>query len=211
MIILSGSSRGLGKELAKLLEKNKIDWLAITREHLDYSKPREVERQASKVLDKGMTGKKVIYIANTATIGNIGALMRQNCREIESVVSTNFTSHLIVMQRLQRLDCKIHCIYITSGATKSFNPGIALYSLSKLCMERSLEFIKLESRGDFTYDIYDPGSMISSMRNSLLSNEYFDSRRLSSMQAVNPESKAKELFDSLIVKRLVSSLDGDQA
>lgn len=212
MIIISGSGNGLGYQLGELLSGHNIDWIGLNREAFDLSRPDNLEKAIKTALKQcNFKSNKMIYVANAAVLGRVAPISKQTYANINEVFNVNFISHILVIKALLERQNDLHCVFITSGAAKTLNYGIGPYSVSKLCMERYLEFIGLETFGRFTYDIFDPGTMKSNMRDELLKSADFDSAKLEHVIPKQPFDKAKEIFETLLTPRLnIVSTKGEE-
>lgn len=189
--IVSGSSRGLGRELCRGLLFREIPVLGVSRSipnegmftHNRYShvaadlgtEPESRLRESIAHWLAGVAPAKVWLFMNAACIEPIGMASTINFDQWRSCVSVNIFGHFMLVQVLLseqlKLGFDIHVINITSGAATKPVPGWSAYCVSKSAARMMLDVLSLEAgnspKGSFQVSHVDPGVMDTEMQESI--------------------------------------------
>lgn len=155
MIIITGTSRGIGKALAEHFLKTGKLVLGISRTcslshpnythiHLDL-----VDEKAVKAFQfPNLAGEsEVVFIHNAGTIGKIQRVSDQQELDLQEVFQINLFSGAELVHGLFQylpLDKKLTVIFISSGAGKRPIPSWAAYCASKAAVDLWLRTVQAE-------------------------------------------------------------------
>ena len=200
MVLISGTSRGLGSALYKYftskgfttysINKNKIGnnnfLIDLTARNIDIP---ILESVFSKY-------KKIIFISNASIISPMGNFAEEGLKScIEDSIYINYINPLNIIFSIISKKKKFIVINISSGAALSSNEGLSLYSSSKAAKHRFIDILKKEnlSNKDALYiDNFDPGRMNTDMQKELLSFKNIPNKKYS---LSDTENVAKKLFE----------------
>jgi benzil reductase ((S)-benzoin forming) len=156
MVIITGTSRGIGKAIAEnyLAHGEKVlgigrshtishpDYLFI---HCDLSDPAAVEH----ISFPDLKGEDVIFIHNAGILGKVDYFEKLDAREIAKVMQVNLFAGAVILQKILRLLPKttsFRSIFISSGAGKSPIASWASYCASKAAVDLFCQTIQLEEQ-----------------------------------------------------------------
>jgi short-subunit dehydrogenase len=143
-ILITGAARGLGRELAALLEKEGCALTLVDREPFSFSSARilacdlAVFSQRKRLL--GEVGKIDILI-NCAGIGSHSQLKQLTVDEVERVMQVNALAPLELIAGLSPLDLVVN---IGSVAGEMNLPSMSLYAAGKSALHAFSRSIQLE-------------------------------------------------------------------
>nr|WP_294861190.1 SDR family NAD(P)-dependent oxidoreductase [uncultured Fluviicola sp.] len=156
MIIITGTSRGIGKAIAEnyLSRGEKVS--GIGRNHTishpsyssidcDLSNPDAVDQISFPQIGE----EPVIFIHNAGILGKVDYFERLESNEMARVMQVNlFAGAAILQQLLKKLPKtqSFKCIFISSGAGKSPIASWASYCASKAAVDLFCQTIQLEER-----------------------------------------------------------------
>ena len=185
--VISGTSRGIGRELQQLLLERNIPVIALNRDLMedqthpllqkivcDLSRPESLETPVDQLFSLGFPGQceEIWVIHNAAVIGNIAPLERQTARNICRVIDTNLTAPVILnallLRRLMAFPGQVRIAHISSGA--AFQPihGLGSYCVSKAGLEMASRVIDEEAGKDNRISItIGPGVVDTGMQEQL--------------------------------------------
>jgi|694.fasta_scaffold70054_3 short-subunit dehydrogenase len=164
LIIITGSKNGLAKKIKKNLEK-KYNVFSISKNDYDLSIYSDVIRLIRK-LKKIIKFKKILFINNAATLGNIDRLGKLNNKKILQTVNLNFlTPFLLVNFFLKKLN--VGYVNITSGSAFTYKDKLSLYSVTKLATFKLFKYIKKENNEIFVKNL-NPGILKTNMNKVLI-------------------------------------------
>ncbi len=139
MIIITGASDGLGKQLAKLYQEAGIKVVNISRNDspfadinitLSLREGSEIEEAAQQVAEMDEPIEAFIYCAGVESLEELGNISEE---EIKRLMSTNVKPQILLtsllIDRIEKDGSDIVCVSSTSG-TKGV-PGRIAYSTSK--------------------------------------------------------------------------------
>jgi short-subunit dehydrogenase len=185
LVIITGTSRGLGEHLSKELLKEGMSVIGISRweeSTISYSKInnqflRTVKLDISNIAKANSTMRnllsyfpkqKIGLVLNAATLGIGGGLLDADLYEWQQVFETNLFGNLAVTQAILpfMLDAKFGRIVFVAGGGSAYNyEKFSAYALSKVSIVREAENLskELEGKGDFSVASLAPGAMPTSM------------------------------------------------
>ena len=189
VVIITGVSRGLGKEILKLLltTSNKIVCIGRVFPEMEFMKntmfiKQDMSDDFSSVtsLDLGIdeNTQEVVFINNAGTIepisyvGHFTQLDIKNSTRVNFIYPVCITNNLISICRENNINLRI--LNITTGATKSPFAGWSLYCSTKVAMKMFFECLVLENKKISVKHI-DPGVMNTGMQETIRNapKEYF--------------------------------------
>ena len=190
ILIITGGSRGLGKELIDLALKDRdFKIISISRTlHRDHSnvidnKLMLLKQDLSSLkssfqqlsLKEFLTAniKQVVFVNNAATILPIENIGDMNELDLAKNVKVNILAPMLITNDLIRNSKgkKIKVINISSGTSKKPIVGWSLYSSSKAAIEMFFDTLKKQEESTEDIEIYniDPGVMDTGMQKSIRS------------------------------------------
>lgn len=207
VFIITGTTRGFGKEIKDLLLLKQQKVISINRTDVDLSKP---ESLASFLQDLKQKIKHqheecdLVFINNAATLGKIAPSSEINPLEIIDTIGTNLISPLLFCNFLFSLDNNWKYFNITSGAAKTKNKYLGLYSVTKLGLEEYLKFIDLEISGTNCKGVYnyDPKTIATKMNQQLKENSFFKNEKFQDTIPKDVKTAAKEFYN-FVEERLI--------
>lgn len=169
--IITGASRGIGKEMALQLARNGNQLILIARSTMDdlakqiqekggkakivqadLSKPQSLEDLADQVfnIDNIDASKKIVLINNAGMIAPMGMIGKYDASSYLANLQVNFTSavmlcHLFI-QKVQKWDCNKIIMNISSGAANKPYPGWGHYCSTKAGLNMFTSCIHEEQR-----------------------------------------------------------------
>tara|TARA_R110000744_G_scaffold253908_1_gene369621 strand:+ start:1092 stop:1727 length:636 start_codon:yes stop_codon:yes gene_type:complete len=205
--IITGTTRGFGKEIKDLLLLKQEKVISINRSDADLSKPEILASflQGLKQKIKDQYGANdLIFINNAATLGKIGPSSEMDPLEIIETIGTNLISPLLFCNFLFSLDNNWKYFNITSGAAKTKNKYLGLYSITKLGLEEYLKFIDLEIDGTNCKGVYnyDPKTIATNMNQELKESLFFKNEKFQDTIPKDVKIAATEFYN-FIEKRLI--------
>lgn len=177
LIVITGTTQGLGKELEKIFIKNNI--LTINRKLLnldsnlilDLSEKNINLEEFNNIIDKY---EKIFFISNASIIKPIKNIKDITNDDLDISIHTNFINQAKIIMKIVQSNKKYYILNITSGAAFTSNAELSLYSCSKAAMHRFIEILKKEevNNPDALYiDNFDPGRMQTEMQKDLISEK----------------------------------------
>ncbi|MFK7954377.1 MAG: SDR family oxidoreductase [Ekhidna sp.] len=220
VVLITGSSRGIGKETANLFFKNGYKVYAgvrsISNESqyeeilMDIASHQSVEEAVRSIIDRE---GKIDILINNAGVGVYGPIESVSLDQIKDVFDVNFFGSIRVMQTVlpfmrQRNQGTI--INVSSIAAKSPLPGFDSYNSSKAALESLSEsMIGPLSLSNIRIHVVEPGpvntSFISKVKAGVESDQFqffnlkaieFFKERVENGQ--NPEEVARIIYSTAI-------------
>ena len=174
-VIITGGSRGLGKELVSLFLKDgwKVSTFSRSWERdIDFREPfflglkadirfeADVERVITET--KKLLGDPTLLILNVGWVSKATSIKDENINNLRNDLEVNVVSSTFMAQEFLR-KCDPHAVvHITSDAASTHYPGWGFYGASKSAMDFLMETMKLENQGTKFISI-DPGDMYTEM------------------------------------------------
>jgi len=185
LLIITGGSRGLGKQICELADKEQ--WLVCelsrsgTAEgsiYCDLSNSADGLELARDCISELATDEyeEIRVILNAGTVSPIGLLEDLCDDEIVNGISANITGSVLLVSHILR-EFKNHTgkkmiVQVSSGAALHGTAGWSLYCLAKAGMENFLRSIAEEqAMAEFPFStlIFDPGVMDTEMQEEIRS------------------------------------------
>lgn len=156
MIIITGTSRGIGKALTESYLSRGEKVIGIGRNHIishsnyssiicDLGNPDSVDRISFPPFGE----EPIIFIHNAGILGKVDYFERLESNEMAQVMQVNlFAGATLLQQILQTLPKtqSFKCIFISSGAGKNPIPSWASYCASKAAVDLFCQTIQLEEQ-----------------------------------------------------------------
>ncbi|MNU66243.1 Benzil reductase ((S)-benzoin forming) [compost metagenome] len=154
MVIITGTSRGIGKAIAEnyLSQGKKV--IGIARNHTiahsnytpvicDLSIPDSVE----KLSFPDLNSNELIFIHNAGILGEVNYFERLQSDELMKVMQVNLFAGAVLLQKLLQQtnkDLSFKAVFISSGAGKNPIASWASYCASKAAVDLFCQTIQLE-------------------------------------------------------------------
>ncbi|MBI5952464.1 MAG: SDR family NAD(P)-dependent oxidoreductase [Chloroflexi bacterium] len=145
-ILVTGAARGLGRELAAILEKEGCPLILVDREPISQGNAKTYACDLSdlsqrKKLIEELRMEKVDVLVNCAGIGSHSQLDQLTVEEIERVMQVNALAPLELIAGLSPLELVVN---IGSVAGEMSLPSMSLYGASKSSVHAFTRSIQLE-------------------------------------------------------------------
>lgn len=215
MIIITGTSRGIGKALAELYLSQNKTVIGIGRtnaiahanyRHItcDLSNNEEVENLVLPEINDSL-----IFIHNAGVLGNIGRFSEQFPYNHKEVMQVNFVSGVMLLNRLieKAKHHKLSCVFISSGAGKRAIPSWSAYCASKAAVDLFLETVQAEENEKKNSNLrvysFSPGVVDTVMQAQIRNSSAKD---FSSVQRFKDLHEKGELIDPKFVAIRITKL-----
>jgi short-subunit dehydrogenase len=190
ILIITGGSKGLGKEIVSLYLKDNwkvfdLSRTGTTKDHREVdlsdidSIPNIIEEIINELLNIEI--EEFMFINNAATLTPISKTRRLSDVDIIKNVNVNIVSALIMIKhiiaRFRDLNCNKTLINISSGAANKGHSGWSLYCTSKAGMENFFNTLFEEEQSEtypFSIINFDPYIMDTSMQEEIRSTSRVD-------------------------------------
>jgi benzil reductase ((S)-benzoin forming) len=184
LIIITGTTRGLGKEFESILLMNSTNYLLTLNRHFIKSKNKNIKNikiDLSSINKEDINlfkqeiisylsnhkFERIIFINNAFTIHPISKIVNLNNNSILASFHTNIFSQIILLKEfiilINSLSINKLILNISSGASKYAIEDWSVYSVSKSAIEMFLLCIKKEHNDVDVYSI-DPGVLDTTMQ-----------------------------------------------
>ncbi|MDR0802690.1 SDR family NAD(P)-dependent oxidoreductase [Fluviicola sp.] len=154
MVIITGTSRGIGKALAENYLANGKKVIGISRNHTiihanytavacDLSNPDSIEQLAFT----NLKSEELIFIHNAGILGEVNYFEKLRADEPHRVMQVNLFAGATILHQLLRLtpkDLPFKAVFISSGAGKNPIASWAAYCASKAAVDMFCQVIQLE-------------------------------------------------------------------
>lgn len=216
VFIVTGTTRGLGKELTSLIlkdKKNKV--ISLSRHKIDEFKyqrnlihfdidfaKNDVDTLFPEILDE-INFEHVIFINNAATINPIDSIGSLTTEEIQNHVFVNIISPIVLLNKLTpHLKSKhVKIINITSGVINNPIAGWSLYNSSKSAMLNFFKTLSIENL-DWVIKNYDPGVMDTEMQVEIRSANFSERAKFKRFKKdkllLNPKDSAIKILNDIL-------------
>ena len=183
VFVISGTTQGLGKSLAKCVFEHRHGLIEINRKTtgrpnsilVDLSDPKKVVdclQELSKIISTAYPNHKVAFISNAGIIDPVKTIGNFNPDEIVNIVNVNLIASLIISNYIAGMKNTVIIVNITSGARSTLNKGLSLYSATKAGLYKFIEIANLEmNEQKMTAVSYDPRPMDTRMQEVLRKSE----------------------------------------
>ena len=200
LIVITGTTQGLGKELKEIFKDNNI--LTLNRKLinnnsnmvLDLSEKNINLEEFNNIIDKY---EKIFFIPNASIIKPIKNIRDIINDDLDISIHTNFINQAKIIMKIVQSNKKYSILNITSGAAFTSNAELSLYSSSKAAMHRFIEILKKEeiNNSNALYiDNFDPGRMQTEMQKDLISQKKLN-LNIENLKTV--EEVAKDIYQIL--------------
>ena len=188
LIIITGTTRGLGNELESKLCLNKNNYvISINRKSIKkkYSNYKNIFIDLSDIDIENIkkfsttvnllllknTFERIVFINNAFSITPINKIHELNEEEVIKSCNTNIVSAILLIKEFillcKDIDIKKDIINISSGASKYPIDKWSIYCLSKAAIEMFLRSIEEEYNVIFNIFNIDPGTMNTEMQKEI--------------------------------------------
>lgn len=214
MVIITGTSRGIGFSLAKQYLEQGEDVIGVGRtstiEHGNYthlfcdlSDPAQVAALSLPKIDE-----EIIFIHNAGILGEVNRFSEMKQTDIAQVLQVNlFAGAELLHQIVGGLKSKqqFTCVFISSGAGKRPIPSWAAYCASKAAVDLFLQTFQVEEneRENSNTQVYafSPGVVDTGMQSTIRS---VDANRFSSSERFHGLHQNNELQQpDIVAKKLI--------
>tara|TARA_R110001583_G_scaffold10076_2_gene47044 strand:- start:34830 stop:35486 length:657 start_codon:yes stop_codon:yes gene_type:complete len=213
LYIITGTTRGIGHELKKILLDNNSSIISLNRKKLDVYDYKidlshvegvsAISYHLKEKIKREYTNHAIVFINNAFALEPIGKISDFRNYEIANSLTTNIISPLILLKLLTEVSNRLYIINIASGAAHSVNKHLGLYSSCKLFIENFLKFIEVENNNCLEVYNFDPGITKTRMYDTLLNNKKFQNDSFSDAMPVEPAFVAYHLYN-IISKEIIN-------
>jgi len=200
LYIVTGTSRGLGKEFATLLVNDGQKLISINRGDVDLSRPEALLlylNQLKTIIHTGHRDANIVFVNNAATLGPIAPIHNLDELKIIEAINTNLTSSILLLRFLFSLENRWIYFNITTGSAQTKNKFLGIYGVTKLAVEEYLKFLGLEKENTKCCGLYnyDPHIIATDMNVVLKNNSYFKNEKIEKTTPKSAILAAEELYD----------------
>lgn len=216
MIVITGTSRGIGNELAKAYLANGDKVVGIGRtntiNHVNYTHIYCDLSDANQVaqLSLPFQNEPIVFIHNAGTLGEINRFSQQEnaVLNLNEVMQVNFYAGASIAEKILKSTAPedaLTIVFISSGAGKRPIPSWSAYCASKAAVDIWLSTLQLEEvengRSDFRCYAIAPGVVDTAMQNEIRSTkkEKFSSHNQFSTLKANGQLVPPSLVANKIV------------
>ena len=185
--LITGATRGIGKEISILLAKNKIHVIILGRTlsalddlsdkindfggsstclQFDLNDLNEISKISQEV--KQRWGKLDILISNAAYLHNLTPLSHLNEKDWQISLNTNLSSNWLLIKHFENLLLESEygrAIFLTSGASQGYRPFWGAYAITKAGLDSMVRAWSSEmEETNLNVNLYDPGATKTQMR-----------------------------------------------
>ena len=185
--LITGATRGIGKEIAILLAKNKIHVIILGRTlsalddlsdkindfggsstclQFDLNDLNEISKISQEV--KQRWGKLDILISNAAYLHNLTPLSHLSEKDWQISLNTNLSSNWLLIKHFENLLLESEygrAIFLTSGASQGYRPFWGAYAITKAGLDSMVRAWSSEmEETNLNVNLYDPGATKTQMR-----------------------------------------------
>ena len=89
--LLTGASRGIGRDIKELLEKRGFTVLAPSRREMNLSSPKSIQSYVKNL-------SQIDILINCAGINNLASIAEMNCEQIEEMLRVNLISAMLLIK-----------------------------------------------------------------------------------------------------------------
>jgi len=185
--LITGATRGIGKEISILLAKNKIHVIILGRTlsalddlsdkindfggsstclQFDLNDLNEISKISQEV--KQRWGKLDILISNAAYLHNLTPLSHLSEKDWQISLNTNLSSNWLLIKHFENLLLESEygrAIFLTSGASQGYRPFWGAYAITKAGLDSMVRAWSSEmEETNLNVNLYDPGATKTQMR-----------------------------------------------
>ena len=218
-ILITGTSRGLGKSLVEILAANGDEVISLGRSNCeinvphiacDFNIPENLKGLffSNKLLKKHFD----IVILNAGTLGNILEAQQVSKDSLLQTFFVNFFSNKFIIDGcLQNSNKSQKFIYVSSGASKKAYTGWLEYCSSKSATDAMLRVYARENPQHIFCSI-SPGAIETNMQNIIRKSNYKkfpDMKKFFDLKNLDSLRKTEDAAKSLI--NFISKIDKDMS
>lgn len=214
-IVLTGASRGIGKDICRYLLDKGYKILSISR------KKPDIKHRNLKFIKINLSNIKELkknkyhidkfqpnhLISNAGDLGEIGDIKKVNLDKWFESFNLNLFSHVLISQFCLKytLKNKGKMIYLAGGGSANSFPHFSAYSVSKTALVRFVENLADENKRKIISNIISPGPIYTDlMKKSFKHGHYINKKRIMSsdkcIQLINFLLKNnKDFFNGLFL------------
>ena len=208
--LITGATRGIGKEISLALAKEDIHVILLGRTigaleeisdkiHLNGGNATCVQFDLSdlnKIYDlsqeiKERWGKLDILISNAAFLHNLTPLSHLSDKDWQISINVNLSANWLLIKHFEKLLLESEngkAIFITSGASEGFRPFWGAYAISKAGLDSMVRAWSSEMKETkLKINLYDPGATKTQMREKAYPGENPDTLK-------HPSKVAEEIL-----------------
>jgi NAD(P)-dependent dehydrogenase (short-subunit alcohol dehydrogenase family) len=160
-VFITGSSKGIGKEIKDFFISNKHVVFGPSRKELNLSNLDEVKNYLLHF------EHDIDILINNAGINDANNIENLSVEDLNHILDTNFNSHLLITQHfLKKFESKKsgRIVNISSVRTDIIKTGRLAYSLSKSSLHMLTKYVTLEfSKHNILCNTVSPGYVLSEM------------------------------------------------
>ena len=185
--LITGATRGIGREIAILLAKNKIHVIILGRTlsalddlsdkinefggsstciQFDLNDLSEISKISQEV--KQRWGKLDLLISNAAYLHNLTPLSHLSEKDWQISLNTNLSSNWLLIKHFENLllESKFgRAVFLTSGASQGHRPFWGAYAITKAGLDSMVRAWSSEMKEtNLSINLYDPGATKTQMR-----------------------------------------------
>ena len=185
--LVTGATKGIGKEIAIQLAKNKIHVILLGRTlsaledlsdqinnfggkssciQFDLNDLNEIPKLSMEINNRW--GKLDILISNAAYLHNLTPLSHLSEKDWQLSLNINLTSNWLLIKQFESLLLKSEygkAIFLTSGASLGYRPFWGAYAISKAGLDSMIRAWSSEmKKTNLKINLYDPGATRTQMR-----------------------------------------------
>lgn len=219
VLVITGGSRGLGKELIDLYEKE--DWKIFEfsrtgknkfHNNLDLSNISNLSEKIIPIFNKITNNdiSELLYINNASSLSPISRTYKLSDSDIITNININIVSTIIIIKNLiqvfRDVNCKKTIVNISTGASIKGYPGWSLYCTSKAGTENLMRTIYEEEQNEkypFTLVNFDPYIMDTFMQEQIRNSDLYEFPLLEKFIAYQNDGK---LLKPLVVANILKTL-----
>ena len=185
--LVTGATKGIGKEIAIKLAENKIHVILLGRTisaledlsdqinnfggkssciQFDLNDLNEIPKLSMEINNRW--GKLDILISNAAYLHNLTPLSHLSEKDWQLSLNINLSSNWLLIKHFESLLLKSNsgkAIFLTSGASQGFRPFWGAYAVSKAGLDSMIRAWSSEmKKTNLKINLYDPGATRTQMR-----------------------------------------------
>ena len=185
--LITGATRGIGREIAILLAKNKIHVILLGRTlsalddlsdkindfggsssciQFDLKDLSEISKISLEI--KKRWGKLDILISNAAYLHNLTPLSHLSEKDWQISLNINLSSNWLLIKHFENLLLQSEfgkAIFLTSGASQGHRPFWGAYAITKAGLDSMVRAWSSEMKEtNLSINLYDPGATKTQMR-----------------------------------------------
>jgi len=175
LFVVTGTTKGLGSDIFRMLVEEKQNILTINRSPFEYennlvfdfSEVEKIEASLLPHLREKMQGyESIVMILNAALVDPIKEVGNYDSDEIIKIVNTNVVSQILLSNFLVKENKQGVIAHVSSGGINFNLQGLGLYTSTKIATHKFFEIANAEET-KMTFLNFDPGTMNTKMTEKL--------------------------------------------